>query len=327
MGRQSLGRGSSGMQDKEDRISVSKRAPLVSSASAFPHSRGRAFHRIPDEDEEANDEIEDLISTHFIEGQLEDPTPTLSDEEWNELKTWCDDKRAKSTTTVIGGASVPAGFSRGPISALPKTKTLPSAGLELWRSLGGKKTLTSKELSNYQTFSISKEEPAPYKVRNLSARNFPYAPGTLAAKAFSILLRHKRPLHISELLQKLTSERAFHTVHHRYSELSRALRQHSILFEKTTKATYTVRLGFRKLQKPETIKVVLPIDRGGEITSLLDLVVSLTRECTTPMGVYPGLIFNLLRSMEIQCSYDGVRRVMQTNQFERNGTWYKLVEQ
>lgn len=172
------------------------------------------------------------------------------------------------------------------------------------------------------TYKVSKVKPKPLKLN----------PRTLVYHIFSMLGRYNRPLHISEMIKKLEKKNLLQNYGlHKYSSVYSVISKHYELFDKSGKATFSIRQAFKNkvistsiATQPKKQPQVKTLHRT--VKSLIEIVVGAAKEVSNPVGTYPGIVQQFLSKMGYEISYSSVYRIMQDRKlFSRQGFWYQLV--
>jgi hypothetical protein len=116
------------------------------------------------------------------------------------------------------------------------------------------------------------------------------------------------------------------SVHHKYAEVYRAIRQHYYMFEKMGKAKFRLRAAFSQRPMDRT-PISISVDTNkGKLTTLKDIAVSVVEKFYAPPGIYPSLVWAIMRRMGYDCSYSAVYKAMQDeSKFVKEGFFYALA--
>lgn len=115
--------------------------------------------------------------------------------------------------------------------------------------------------------------------------------------------------------------------YHKYSHVRKTLRDNYFMFERTEKATFKLREGFRgrapiKIEKKPAIKY-----SETKLTTLEDIIADVMEKRKTKVkyGMYPAGVWYILRRMGYKrISYSSVYNAMQNKRFHRSGFWYTV---
>lgn len=168
-----------------------------------------------------------------------------------------------------------------------------------------------------------KETKENYQIKKVSAKF--KSPGELVSQIVRVLKRYQHPLTINELLDKLLASQLVEPNYHIYNQVARALKNHYLLFKKTSKGAWALRKGCRKLQRPEEL-TIHPRLQPENALNLVEVIVNVVRESSVAFGTFPGLVHRQLQAMGYQCSLSSVRSAMKSSRFTKNGSWYHLAD-
>ncbi len=174
------------------------------------------------------------------------------------------------------------------------------------------------------SFHNSDEKEAKYKITRSKGKAYRLEK-TLASHVFRILTKHGGPMHVNSIivsLQKLGFLKD--ETHHTYSIVYRTLTRNLSIFERTDRATFSLRLGFIPQTRPEKIERPLPVDE--EFTSLQQLVMEAFSQVTTPNGSSPSDVYQFLKTLGFNGPYKTIYEAMQSLNFRRVGYAYYLAD-
>lgn len=123
-------------------------------------------------------------------------------------------------------------------------------------------------------------------------------------------------MHVNDIIVALQKSNIITAVTlHTYSVVYRTITRNLALFERTDRATFSLRPGFVPLLR--VAKMDRPAAYDDEFSSLQDLVIEAYRQLTTDDGACPSDVYQLLKTLGFNGPYKTIYEAMQSSNFTR----------
>ena len=176
-------------------------------------------------------------------------------------------------------------------------------------------------------YSYAKREEEIKKCKRITVINkdqFNIDPDSIEALIGRILQNEEKGLHITDIITKL-EQLGWQTTstYHKYNAVYRAINKHYYMFEKMGKAMFRLRNAFSN--RPVDKTPISHSELSKEPLTIKDVVVEIFKTFSTSEGLYPSLVWSVMRKMGYDYSYSAIRKVMQDKKnFKRSGFIYSL---
>lgn len=153
---------------------------------------------------------------------------------------------------------------------------------------------------------------------------FRIAPNSIESLIAQALRGNDAGLHINDIIPRLEALGWRTTsVHHKYTEVYRAIRRHYYMFEKLGRAKFRLREAFaQRPAEPRSPRQSNPTSK--KLTTIKDIAIGVVQKFGDAASS-PSIVWAIMLRMGYDCSYSSVYKAMQDEKvFKRDGFFYSL---